>query len=125
MNEVADREYVNNYGVSVRAYQTRLGGVYHSEAVALSVAGETEPVHALVRFSDIAEDFVDGQKVPAIRDAIRAYYKAVEEGENPQVQRDVVFLTIEEVLGMSPRKEKQMRALEEMAEDAQALGLGY
>lgn len=53
-SHVAYAKYVNDFGITVRAYESALGGVYHHESTALAVS-DTGPVHALVRFSDVAD----------------------------------------------------------------------
>jgi hypothetical protein len=96
------RHYVNDWGVTVYAYQTARGGVYHQESTALSCSDECEPVHALVRFLDVANDVADGRKMDEVRQAIRDYYAALAAGKDARAARDVAFLTIEEALGMTP-----------------------
>jgi hypothetical protein len=54
---MSDRHYVNDWGVTVYAYQTELGGVYHSEEAAMSAAPEGA-IQALVRFADVYHDVV-------------------------------------------------------------------
>lgn len=93
--------YVNDFGVTVYAYQTELGGVYHHEETAISVAGDGA-IHALVRFADVASDVADGRKIGEVRHAIREYYDALASGKDARVARDVAFVTIEEALGMTP-----------------------
>ena len=95
------RHYVNDWGVTVYAYQTELGGVYHHEETAMAVAPEGA-IHSLVRFLDVANDVADGRKMNEIRQAIRSYYAALEAGKEARAARDVAFLTIEEALGMAP-----------------------
>ncbi len=98
------RHFVNDWGVTVYAYQTARGGVYHQESTALAVADD-ETVHALVRFVDVANDVADGRKMDDVRQAIRDYYAALQEGKDARAARDVAFLTIEEAIGMTPNAE--------------------
>jgi hypothetical protein len=95
------RHYVNDWGVTVYAYQTELGGVYHSEQAAMSVALDGA-IHSLVRFLDVANDVKDGRKMNDVRQAIGEYYVALATGKDARASRDVAFLTIEETLGMTP-----------------------
>ena len=95
------RHYVNDWGVTVYAYQTELGGVYHREETAMAVAADGA-IHALVRFLDVANDVADGRKMDEVRQAIRDYYAALTAGKDARAARDVAFLTIEEALGMTP-----------------------
>lgn len=92
---------MNDWGVTVYAYQTERGGVYHQESTALAVSDDGA-VHALVRFVDVANDVADGRKMDEVRQAIRDYYAALADGKDARAARDVAFLTIEEVLGMTP-----------------------
>lgn len=98
------RHYVNDFGVTVYAYQTERVGVYHYESTALAVSGD-EAVHALVRFADVANDVADGRKMDDVRQAISDYYAALAAGKDARAARDVAFLTIEEALGMTPNAE--------------------
>jgi hypothetical protein len=74
MSESKTPTYKNNYGIAVRGYESRLGGIYKSEDVALSVGKDTDAVHALVRFSDVVHAFDDMQAalslVARIREAL-------------------------------------------------------
>ncbi len=51
---------VNDLGVTVYAYQTELGGVYHYEETAMAVAPDGA-INALVRFLDVANDVADAR----------------------------------------------------------------
>ena len=98
---IVRRHYVNDWGVTVYAYQTELGGVYYHEKTAMAVAPEGA-IHSLVRFLDVANDVADGRKMNEVRQAILNYYAALDAGKDARAARDVAFLTIEEVLDMTP-----------------------
>jgi hypothetical protein len=73
-----DNYYVNDFGIRVRGYESALGGLYHSEDVALNVSGEDGSTHALVRFADVAAAFealehitaYDSHKLGAISESL-------------------------------------------------------
>lgn len=49
--------YVNDWGVTVRGYESAIGGLYKNEYIALHVSDGVGPCHALVRFVDVVDAF--------------------------------------------------------------------